>query len=1115
VRKILSTILLTTLVLSVVAVAGVVPVRAETVGTLEVSTTQFWDNAVVQVRLYDPDLNVNPSARDVATLSVTINCYNGTTYGPVAVYANESLPNSGEFYFYFANASVATPTVQNPPYGYSYYNTTWSLSSGDQIVITYNDQSPVGSVSKTVTYKQYVTSASDISFDRSSLEYPMNGYIRIYIKDLDYNLDPTSKDSQLLNITFYDVTGKKLVSQNLTFTETGPNTGVFMNETSYFTGSPYNNTYNLNFTGVSSGQPVKVEYTGESGAPFQYITLKSYTPSLSVSSAFTTAGGLKITVVDPNLNQKSWKAECIGNYNATYPYTNVTVSVSNGGDNETLAAELIEDDVNAGTFTYTLPVTIGNPVSGDGVLELRPGDSKVTITYYVFNATTASTLSTWSTQAASLTIDRTQYRSTGKVTMTLSAPDLNTDSNSINFITKTVPANNLMNYSNMDFQIGDQVVGNMTVKVNGLSASASQPITVTFVETGVNTGVFTATLDLSNVKRNDGSSLANGDTLSITYYDAINGVYSTASATIGVTAATISLDRTTLPAPRGSTPLKLYLTANDPERNNNPSIIESYNNIAWYTVYFYNGTAAIPTTPLTVTESDTNTGVFKGTITLDPTTNDILNDPALIGGWVKVLYYDLASASNLTATCYFQPTDASITTDKSAVVAGDSLTITVSDPDGNRDSKAAENVSVGVSYTDPAGNSQTPTWYLTETDVNTGVFTKTITIGKDIYVKPGTTITFTYNDPTPSYMTAASGYPSTPVQYTAKVTATSHTGTVSTDKAEYGLGSKMVVTVVDPDLNTDIYSKQTVNVIIRISGFPDYTMTLTEAGLNSPIFNGTFQWNVTAWQSNDLIGKTFYIYYKDEADASGNTVYQSCSGQVKSWDGVVTFDKSYYNVGDIVTVTVTDPDANTDPNTVQTVTVNVYSSSDPVGQTITATETGANTGVFQGKVQISSTIETGKVMAKYGDTITAKYTDALPADYATTGKSKAFTGTAVVGVPVARPVPASSQKFVDPNTGAEKTSGTVGQAIGLQATVKNVDVVSKTFTAIFKVKDASGVTISISWVTGTLAPGQELTPGVSWTPSAAGTYTVEVLVVKTLAEPTPYSDIQTKTLTVS
>ncbi|MCX8182329.1 MAG: hypothetical protein N3D12_04355, partial [Candidatus Methanomethyliaceae archaeon] len=113
----MSTLLLATLVLSVVAVAGVVPVRAA-VGELSVSTKQFYRDAVVQVRLYDPDLNLNPNDRDVALLSITINCANGTTVGPIAAYANESLPNSGEFYFYFANASVgSTVTVQNPPYG--------------------------------------------------------------------------------------------------------------------------------------------------------------------------------------------------------------------------------------------------------------------------------------------------------------------------------------------------------------------------------------------------------------------------------------------------------------------------------------------------------------------------------------------------------------------------------------------------------------------------------------------------------------------------------------------------------------------------------------------------------------------------------------------------------------------------------------------------------------------------------------------------------------------------------------------------------------------------------------------------------------------------------------
>jgi membrane-bound inhibitor of C-type lysozyme len=133
---------------------------------------------------------------------------------------------------------------------------------------------------------------------------------------------------------------------------------------------------------------------------------------------------------------------------------------------------------------------------------------------------------------------------------------------------------------------------------------------------------------------------------------------------------------------------------------------------------------------------------------------------------------------------------------------------------------------------------------------------------------------------------------------------------------------------------------------------------------------------------------------------------------------------------------------------------------------------------------------------------------------------KAFSGTTTVYLNVAiqraaRPVPASSQAFVDPNTGLPVTGGTVGTAIGLQATIQNADVVNKTFTAIFQVKDPVGVVIFISWISGTLIPGLSLTPAVGWTPSAAGSYTVEVLVVNTLSVPTPYSDKLTNTLIVS
>jgi len=174
-----------------------------------------------------------------------------------------------------------------------------------------------------------------------------------------------------------------------------------------------------------------------------------------------------------------------------------------------------------------------------------------------------------------------------------------------------------------------------------------------------------------------------------------------------------------------------------------------------------------------------------------------------------------------------------------------------------------------------------------------------------------------------------------------------------------------------------------------------------------------------------------------------------------------------------------------------------------------------NTGVFTARIQVSNTFATGKVYAKVGDTLYATYKDEYPADYATTEKPKTFTSTAVVGVPVERPVPASDQKFVDPNTGTEKTEGKVGETIMLQVTVTNVDVTNKSFTAIFKVKDSNGATIYIGWASGTLSPSQTFTPAISWTPTDVGTYTVEVLVVKSIPEPTPYSDKLSTELTVA
>ncbi|MEM2881578.1 MAG: hypothetical protein QXP73_06715 [Candidatus Methanomethylicaceae archaeon] len=1088
-KKVLSTILLATLVLSVVAVAGVVPVRAAVVGTLEVSSSQFSGNSIIYVRLYDPDLNVNSAGYDTPLITYKKGT-NSTT-----IMLNETLPNSGEFYA-FLRASGSTVTPQNPPYGTNYPVYDLTLSPGDTFTLSYADQSPVGTVSVTVTYDTYSASAADISFDRSSLEYPMNGYIRVSVKDLDWNLDPTYADNVTLNWAFFDPVTSTTYWLNATATETDVNSAVFRIETSYFTDATNFGGYTFNLVGISSGSAIKVSYANESTPPFKYITFKTFPRSLNVATSFTTNGDLLITVVDPNFDHKSWSKDNLG-----FGGTNVTISTNVGGDTVTLTTALVETDVASGTFTKKVPVVIGT-ATADSTLQIEVGDSKAKIKYYANGTLRAETISTLSTTPATITSDKTQYKVGGTVKLTITAPDLNDDPDNINFFTCTLPNNNAT-ISSINVNQNLQTVGKLTIKVNGLLATTDSGQNLVFVESGPNTGIFTASLSLAKIYNNANGSLVNGDSILVSYADQLNDVTSSVSFTIGVAAASISLDRSTYPVPRDGN-VQIRVTVTDSEANTDSNTIQQ--SIAYVDVYYYNGTLE-SSNSFTVTETGPNTGVFTGFYTLP---SSLL--AAYINGWVKALYVDPSTGKNITATATLVATDAAISVDMTTVKAGDKFTITVTDPDNNLDSKFTQSVNVYYEYTDNTGTKQTGTWTLTETDVNTGKFTISKTVGSDIKLQPGSTMKFTYRDNSPSYITASAGYPSSPVEYTATVKVASYTGTLSIDKNEYGLGSKMVITVDDPDLNTDITTAQSTQVTLRVSGYADQTLTLDEDGASSSVFSTTYTWSST---NTDLIGKTFQIYYKDSVDANGNTVYAVVTGTVKSWDAEVSFDKAYYNIGDIATITVKDPDLNKNPSQIETSTVTVTSDSDPVGQTITVTETGVNTGVFTGKIQISSAFATGKVYAKVGDTIKAEYKDNLPADFASTGKAKTFSGTAIVGVPVERPVPASAQKFVDPNTGVEKTTGAVGQAIGLQATVKNVDVVSKTFTAIFKVKDSAGVTIFISWVTGTLTPGQELTPGVSWTPSAAGEYTVEVLVVKTLSEPTPYSDIQTKTLTVA
>lgn len=105
--------------------------------------------------------------------------------------------------------------------------------------------------------------------------------------------------------------------------------------------------------------------------------------------------------------------------------------------------------------------------------------------------------------------------------------------------------------------------------------------------------------------------------------------------------------------------------------------------------------------------------------------------------------------------------------------------------------------------------------------------------------------------------------------------------------------------------------------------------------------------------------------YLDSADfyTSGNNVTNSI---IYPWD--------------IITIKVYNPSANTDPNTTEQYQINVNSTSDPAGITLTITETGVNTSIFTAEFQAAEIQSSNTTSATYpyprlnatdGDTITA------------------------------------------------------------------------------------------------------------------------------------------------
>jgi hypothetical protein len=596
---------------------------------------------------------------------------------------------------------------------------------------------------------------------------------------------------------------------------------------------------------------------------------------------------------------------------------------------------------------------------------------------------------------------------------------------------------------------------NVSIYVDGSYISS---VKLTIEETGANTGNFTVKAMIGQLPDVDPGKVMNltfyiPKRKDILLYDGTQDIknYWVKSVLIKVLPAppiTLVIDRDYIPlSPYGD--VRVYVNVTDPYAG-----VESVN----VSIRVWNFT-----TDVTTIDKGKNAIVSEGWVDKTPRTyfnvtldvcdeagikfcgNFSVNakalEPEFVRGKIVINYTGYDGTTKLEKSLPLTTYPVKLSVNATEVKYGDVIEITLVDPYWNLNTNVKNSVPIdSIKF---SGNISPVSGELVETDTNTNTFKITLKVAEEdgeLNVKAGTTVTLTYtNARSPLTTPDATDWITEDVVVSFKVL--SFTGKVVTDKDVYGPYGKMIIYVEDWDANKKINELDYVNITIqRWDGKFIPILNIKETDKSTGVFKEELKLpDRLEVEAKDLVGKVIRIMYRDPVDATGKPYTAIKEVSFTSWDPEISTDKKFYNIGEKILITVKDLDANKDPGALDVITVTVTSTSDPIGTRVTLVETGVNTGVFTGEVLVSDTIGTGRIYAKFGDVINITYIDELPADYGVTGKSKAFTYTVNVGIPVDKPITPKKADFVDPRTGVSVIPK-VGSMVGISVELSNVGV---------------------------------------------------------------------------
>ncbi len=175
------------------------------------------------------------------------------------------------------------------------------------------------------------------------------------------------------------------------------------------------------------------------------------------------------------------------------------------------------------------------------------------------------------------------------------------------------------------------------------------------------------------------------------------------------------------------------------------------------------------------------------------------------------------------------------------------------------------------------------------------------------------------------------------------------------------------IRVLDNDQNQNSFEKETIEIIITTTTDPiGKIFTLVETGINTGFFSASipiaFIPDGISLEVNH--GDIIHLMYYDPMNETGDPELVSRDIQWSmTTNAIILTNKTEYQTGDIVEITIFDNDINENVISIDNISVRVYSGLDFEGIFVVLYETGINTGIFVGTFEFNENLEMDQIDA--------------------------------------------------------------------------------------------------------------------------------------------------------